>query len=277
MKKIGIDIGGTTIKGALFDGDAIVKESAVPTCGQEGREIILSNLFRLIGELLAPETEMIGISSAGDIDPERGVCVYATENLKGWTGLELQKRVQDEFSLLCRVDNDAVCALKGELTFYPRLTDVTMITLGTGVGGASLVGNRILRGKNFNAARWGHICLEPNGEACSCGRKGCAESILSATALLREGRKRIPALQSCKELFERYAEGNTQAKGVLERFGFFLNVLLTDIRTAVAPELIILGGGVAQSQEIILGLIEEKEGIAFARLNNRAGIYGAVL
>lgn len=276
MKKIGIDIGGTTIKGALLDGDLILKEDALPTGGREGREAILSNLYDLIKRLFTPEVSFIGISSAGDIDPEWGVCVYATENLMGWTGTDIRGSVEKKFSVPCRVDNDAVCALKGELTFYPDLTDVTMITLGTGVGGASLIGNKIIRGKNFNAARWGHVCLEPNGEVCSCGRRGCAESILSASALLRDGQRIIPALTSCKELFQLYARGDGQAAEVLERFGFYLNLLLTDIRTAIAPELIILGGGVAASQDIILSFIEDKTGISFARLGNRAGIYGAV-
>lgn len=276
MKKIGIDIGGTTIKGALLDEGVILKEDAVPTGGREGRETVFGNLFALIDRLFVPEVGMIGISSAGDIDPERGVCVYATDNLKGWTGADIRGSVEKRYSVSCRVDNDAICALKGELAFYPNLTDVTMITLGTGVGGASLIGGQIVRGRNFNAARWGHICLDANGERCSCGRSGCAESILSATALLRDGRRRIPALQSCKELFERYAEGDAQAVAVLERFGFYLNLLLTDIRTAISPELIILGGGVAASQEIILGLIEDRTDVSFARRGNYAGIYGAV-
>lgn len=276
MTKIGIDVGGTTIKGALLDGDVILKEEALPTGGREGREEILGNLYELIRRLLTPEVGLIGISSAGDIDPEQGVCVYATENLMGWTGTDIRGSVEEKFSVPCRVDNDAICALKGELAFYPELTDVTMITLGTGVGGASLIGNKIVRGKNFNAARWGHICLEPNGELCSCGRRGCAESILSASALLRDGQRIIPTLKSCKELFDRYAKGDAQAAQVLERFGFYLNLLLTDIRTAIAPELIILGGGVAASQDIILSFIEDKTDITFARLGNRAGIYGAV-
>lgn len=276
MKKIGIDIGGTTIKGALFDGENIIKECAVPTRGNEGREAIFSSLFSAIDELYTKEVKAIGISSAGNIDPATGKCVYATDNLLGWTGADIRGTVEKKYGVSCKADNDAVCALKGELLFLPDAKDVTMLTFGTGVGGASLVCGNVLRGRAFDAARWGHVCIEPNGRACNCGRVGCAEAYLSATALLREGRKKISALASCKELFERYAAGEHAAREVLKEFGGYLNLLLSIIRTALSPEVIILGGGVAQSEEILKELIENQTDIAFAKLGNRAGVYGAV-
>lgn len=276
MKKIGIDIGGTTIKGALFEDENIIKECAVPTRGKEGREAIFSALLSAIDELFSKEVKGIGISSAGNIDPATGKCVYATDNLLGWTGADIRGTVEKKYRVPCKVDNDAVCALKGELLFLPGFKDVTMLTFGTGVGGASLVCGNILRGKKFDAARWGHVCLDLKGRACNCGRTGCAETYLSATALLAEGKKKIPGLQSCKELFERYAAGDDAAREVLKEFGVYLNGLLAIIRTALSPELILLGGGVAQSEEIFRELIENTTDIAFAKLGNRAGVYGAV-
>ena len=115
--KIGIDIGGTTIKGALFGANnEIVRECSRPTHGKAGREEIFSMLFSVIEGLESPDTP-IGISSAGDIDPVAGRCVYATDNLMGWTGAEIAKTVSDRFGVPCVADNDAVCALKGELYF----------------------------------------------------------------------------------------------------------------------------------------------------------------
>lgn len=276
MKKLAIDIGGTTVKGALFEEGGIVREGSVPTRGREGREAILSSLFSLI-ERLKEDAVLIGVSSAGNIDPAEGKCVYATENLRGWTGIELKKILEERYKLPCRVDNDAVCALKGELSLHPGVRNATMLTFGTGVGGASLVGGEILRGKRFDAARWGHITLVPNGRRCSCGRSGCAESYLSATALLARGREKIPSLESCKELFMMAAADHEEALDTLSEFGFYLNLLLDDIRTALAPELILLGGGVAQSREIFIELIKDKTDVAFAQLGNRAGLYGALI
>lgn len=277
MKRIGIDLGGTTIKGARFRGEEIETEFSLPTHGQKGREEIFSRLFALTDVLMTEDVGSIGVSSAGNIDPDRGVCVYATDNLRGWTGADIRGEMERRYSLPCRADNDAVCALKGELRFYPNLSDVTMLTFGTGVGGASLVDGKILRGRNFDGGRWGHLCLDPRGRRCNCGKRGCAESYLSATALLRSGKRKIPALQSCKELFERYAAGERETKETFARFAEKLNLLLDDIRTVLSPQKIVLGGGVAQSEEIFLSLIDDVSDVAFAKLGNRAGIVGALM
>lgn len=276
--KLGIDVGGTTVKGALFDGLNFIREYEAPTCGKEGREAIFSAIFSVADELVkGADAEFIGVSCAGNIDPYRGVCVYATENLMGWTGADVKGVLEARYHLPVRVDNDAICALKGELLFYPHAKDVTMLTFGTGVGGASLRGGEIVRGEKFDGARWGHVTLVEGGRRCSCGKCGCAESYLSATALVARGREEIPSLSSAKQLFELYAAGNGAAQAVLHEFGGYLNRLLELIRAEMRPEHILLGGGMAQSEEIILSLIEEKQDVAFARLKNRAGIVGACL
>lgn len=277
MKNIGIDLGGTTIKGALFGDSEIIKQNAVPTRGKEGRSAIFGALFSLVDSLMEEGVSRIGISSAGNIDPATGVCVYATDNLMGWTGADIRGEVEEKYRIPCSVDNDAVCALKGELAFYPEVKNATMLTFGTGVGGASLVNGQIVRGAHFDAARWGHVAIEPHGRPCNCGKIGCAESYLSATALVKRGREKLPALGSCKELFSLAEEGNREAAEVLAEFGYYLNLLLDTIRTALAPEIIILGGGVAQSQAAFLALLTKTEDIRFAKLGEKAGIYGALL
>ena len=277
MKKIGIDLGGTSIKGALFEENTIVKTAAVPTPGKEGRAAIFGALFSLIDSLMDKDVALIGISSAGNINPDTGRCVYATDNLMGWTGADIRGETQRRYQVSCRADNDAVCALKGELSFYPDVKNATMLTFGTGVGGASLVNGQILRGRNFDAARWGHLVLEANGRACNCGKQGCAESYLSATALVKRGRELIPSLKDCKQLFALAEQGNGAAEQVLTEFGVYLNLLLDNIRTALAPELIILGGGVARSKDAFLRLLSKKEDIRFAELGDLAGVHGAIL
>lgn len=282
MLKCGIDIGGTTIKGALFEGanPAPVRELSVPTRGREGREAILGQLFSLLDALCKKDVGFIGISSAGNIDPETGRCVYATDNLTGWTGTEIARLVRERYSLPCKADNDAICALKGELAFYAGVKDATMITLGTGVGGASMVAGNIVRGRNFAGGRWGHLCLDPAGNRCNCGKVGCAETYLSATALMRESGKEDfspdPPPRDVKELFGLYNGGNPAAERVVGAFGKYLCRLLTEIKTILAPEIIILGGGVAAGRGVIGKLLgKESENVVFARLGNLAGAYGA--
>lgn len=275
--KIGIDLGGTTIKGIRFTADGSPEaEYTIPTPARAGRSAIFSALFCAVDALWQDGVELIGISSAGNIDPDAGKCVYATDNLMGWTGAEITNELKRRYHVRALADNDAVCALKGELQFHPNAKNVTMLTFGTGVGGASLVDGKILRGKQFDAARWGHVVLVPNGLKCNCGKRGCAESYLSATALIKAGQKKMLGIVNAKQLFDRYASGEAEAQDVIERFGSYLNVLLDNIRTSLSPELIILGGGVAQSENIVRSLLTNTEDVAFARLGTLAGAYGAV-
>ncbi len=277
MTKIGIDIGGTTIKAARFsETGELLEETAVPTPARAGRCVIFSAVFSAVDALLRDDLAFLGISSAGNIDPVSGKCVYATANLFDWTGADIKGELERRYHVRVQVDNDAVCALKGELRFYPGARDVTMLTFGTGLGGASLVNGEIVRGKNFDGARWGHVILVPDGLKCNCGKRGCAERYLSATALFKAGQKKILGLADCKQIFDRYLAGEREAREVLARFGGYLNILLENIRTALAPEVIILGGGVAKSQSVFRELICRSDDIAFARLGGLSGVYGAV-
>lgn len=273
-KRIGVDIGGTSIKGALFDGEEIVAEHSAATNASGGREAILKSLYAVLDELTSGGGNFIGISSAGNIDPATGICVYATENLPGWTGIHLAEEVSSRYGVPCKADNDAICALKGELRFYPDLHNVTMLTFGTGVGGASLVNGEILRGKNFDAGRWGHVSLYPNGRACSCGRRGCAEAYLSASAVLAHTRRKLD-VENGEELFRLYAQGVKEAMGSVMAFASDLNLFLSMVRTVLSPELILLGGGLMNARETLGKLLRDTSDVAFARLGNRAGIYGA--
>lgn len=279
MLKIGIDIGGTTIKGALFDGAKILEEQSAPTCGGEGREAILRQLFEVADSLRAEKASFIGVSSAGNIDPASGRCVYATDNLKGWTGTEIVREIEERYSVVCRADNDAVCALIGELSLLEDPKNVTMLTFGTGVGGAGLINGKIVRGRRFDAARWGHFVLHPGGRVCNCGKRGCAEQYLSATALLRAGRERDEKISSCEELFAAFRKeaGRGAMTEVVEAFSSDLLLLLDDIITAVSPDCILLGGGLTNAWDIFAGIGNLPSVVRRAQLGSKAGIYGASL
>lgn len=278
MKKIGIDLGGTAIKGGRFgERGQLVAEFSIPTPARAGRMPIFQALFCAIDKLRTEDTGLIGISSAGDIDPVNGVCVHATDNLMGWTGADIRGEVERRYHVRCIVDNDAVSALKGELAFYPKAENVTMLTFGTGLGGASLVNGQILRGARFDAARWGHTVLVPHGLRCNCGKRGCAEAYLSATALVKQGQKRMLGLVDCKQLFDRAASGEAEAVDVIHRFEDYLAILIDNVRTVLAPEYIILGGGVTKSAAVMQEIIGGAKDVVLARRGALAGVYGAIV
>lgn len=276
MLKIGVDIGGTNIKGILVDEDnKILKSTSKPTNGKVGREAIKKSLFEVIDFLFCNDVKLIGVSSAGNIDPNTGVCVYATDNLKGWTGYDIKSDLENKYSVKTIVDNDAVCALKAELDNYPDAENVVMITFGTGIGGAVMSGGKIIRGKNFDGGRLGHIVLVPGGRPCNCGKLGCAETYLSCTALKTQADKKSKT-NGVRELFDLYRLGNENAIEVIKEFSYYLNIFLDNIRTAYSPEYIILGGGLAANDKILLSLINDKTGVEIAKYANQAGALGAL-
>jgi len=275
-KRIGIDIGGTTIKGALFCDNELIKLFTISTEGKAGREKILNNVFKVIDNLNDSEVNFIGIASAGNINIYTGEVVYATDNLKGWTGVNLINEITGKYNIKCLVENDAVAALFGELLFIKKCKNITMLTLGTGCGGASIVDGKVLRGENFDGGRWGHLCLEENGRKCNCGKRGCAEQYVSATALLNSAKETMPDINEAKDVFELYRKGDKSAVSVINNYAQYFNKLLFKLEKLLNPEIIILGGGLIKSQDIFSKIIDKKiKNIKFARLGSNAGIYGA--
>ena len=173
MKNIGIDIGGTSIKGAVIENGTGTARAKRSTDISRGLDSIRDCLFAVIKDLLplAGTDAGIGIGSAGDIDPYEGKVLYATGNLPGFTGFEIKKDVENKFN---RRDFGAAENCK----------NAVMLTLGTGLGGAASINGKLLTGANFHAARIGHIPLHIGGRECNCGKVGCAEQYVSATGLI---------------------------------------------------------------------------------------------
>lgn len=184
MRTIGVDIGGTNIKASLFDGEIIINSVKEKTNGTLGNDYILASLFSCIDNLLNSskiKPEYIGISSAGNINPYDGTCVYASNNLKGWTGLNIKNVVENKYNIKCYVENDAVCAFLAEFEEqYNQFQgkNVVMITIGTGLGICVYHDNKIIRGNNFDGGAFAHKVVRENGIYCDCGKFGCAEKEL---------------------------------------------------------------------------------------------------
>lgn len=274
---LGVDIGGTTIKGGVFEKRTLVKSFSVPTCGSAGRETILSNLYKLIDTLIVPEINFIGIASAGNINNATGEVVYATDNLKGWTGLRLADTISKKYDRECKVENDAIAAMLAEVSVLgQKYNKVVMLTFGTGVGGAWLENGKVIRGANFDGGRWGHMCLERGGRKCNCGSLGCAEQYLSATALFKDAAAIDPAIENTKQLFEKFRQKEKNAITIIDTYAKNLNKFLNMINRQISPEIIIMGGGLLNAKDIFETIIDPQiKNIVYAKLGNNAGIYGA--
>ncbi|WP_257347432.1 ROK family protein [Pseudalkalibacillus decolorationis] len=289
MKAIGIDIGGTTVKGSLIDDYRnIHKQVSIPTAISEGREGILSSLTRTIDQVLEGEVGIsgIGIGTAGRVNVKSGEVVYSTDNLPGWQGINLRDFITNTYSLPVVVDNDANAALVGELWSMGKpYKSITMLTLGTGVGGANKIDGEIVRGHNWNGGEWGHVILYPNGRDCNCGKKGCIEQYLSGKALLRIANEQSnhSIFENGDEIFEAFVKGDKEIKPVVDVYLNDLVLVLYNLSIGLDSEAVIIGGGVIDSQDKWWHLLKQKLAVQEvhidvlpASLGNKAGMIGAV-
>ncbi|MDU0945889.1 MAG: ROK family protein [Anaerococcus vaginalis] len=287
-KTIGLDIGGTKIQGAVIDENGeILKTYRLETSAREGKDKVLENISKIIEFLKTDEIEAIGVGTPGFIDSENGIVTFAG-NIDGWTGLNLKKELEKISGLPVFVENDANIALVCEkwLGAGKGYNDIVMITIGTGLGGA--VYNEkmgLLSGSNFQGAELGHIILHPDGEYCTCGQSGCAESYCSGTAIVRHYEELTRNELNGQEIFKLANDDDENAKKVIERFTSDLAWFLTSLRNIFDPQLIIVGGGVINSKdfwwnEVLENFkkychLSDKIEIKSAKFLNEAGVIGA--
>ena len=305
---IGIDLGGTFIKGGIVNenGEILISDKT-PTEVEKGDKGVAANIARLAKELLSKqgidlsEVEGLGIGSPGMIDSAEGNVVYS--NNLGWENF----RICDELSRLLggikvKIGNDANVAALGEVKFGAarNYNSAIMITLGTGVGGGIVIDGKLVEGNKGAGAELGHIVIVKGGEQCSCGRRGCFEAYSSATALIRDTKRAMEAHPDSKmweigttsavdgkTVFD-YAPVDTYAKEVLDSYIEHLACGLVNYANIFRPEVILLGGGVCAQgdnlikplqkifdQEIYAGDKGPRVPILVAELENRAGLLGA--
>lgn len=190
---IGIDFGGTSIKGGIVTADGkILYKSSVPTDAKEGVKKVISNIVKLIRDLEAhndDEIQGIGIGIPGLIDGENGVVVVAG-NLY-WSDVHIVDELHKYFDYPIKITNDANAAALGEAKFGSGKNYKTsvFVTLGTGIGGGIVIDGKLYEGNKSAGGEIGHMIIHPHGEQCTCGNKGCWETYGSATAIIRETRR----------------------------------------------------------------------------------------
>ena len=305
MYRIGIDLGGTNIAvGVVDENYQLLAQHSVPTLAQRSAEEVIRDMGDAVETVLAKagitaaDCESIGIGSPGTCDSEKGIVARAY-NL-GWFDVPICAMLRERFGIPVRLSNDANCAALAETVAGAAVgcKNMVLITLGTGVGGGIIIDGKIYAGMRSAGAELGHTLLVLDGEPCSCGRRGCWETYASATALIRQAEKAaaehpeslLAQVEKMTGLavFEAADKGDCVAQAVIDRYCEYVAAGFTDLVNALAPEMILLGGGISRQGERILAPIREyvvnncfgqKDGavpiIAAAKLGNEAGIIGA--
>ena len=304
---IGIDLGGTFIKGGIVDdtGNILISDK-VPTESEKGAGRVALNIANLGKSLLeklnltVSDMVGVGIGVPGMIDSGKGEVVYSN-NLQ-WEHFLIGEEVEKLIGLPVKIANDANVAALGETKFGcgKDYNSTVMLTLGTGVGGGIVLDGKLVEGNRSAGAELGHSVIVAGGEQCTCGRKGCLEAYASATALIRDTKRAMLANKdskmwgigsidnvSGKTAFD-YMECDSAAKAVVENYIEKLGVGITNLANELRPEAVILGGGVCAQgdtlikplqafvdKEIFAGTKGPQVKLVTATLENSAGLLGA--
>ena len=274
---IGLDVGGTGIKAGLVVDGRIVAERKLPTDCSSDRAI-LEQLAHLVEELMvAADTESVqvggtGVAVPGSVDSGRGVAVGAA-NLP-WNNTPICSWLQERTGLPTFLENDTNAAAVGELVYGAGqgVSDLFYMAIGTGVGGGIISGGQLIRGgKGEDGGEIGHIIADLNGPVCVCGQRGCLEALAAAPAIARLATERATAagegplwskinsgkVLEAKDVFEAAKAGDPTALSVVDTIGLYLSVGLIAIRRVLAPDLVIIGGGVAGAGQLLLDALDK--------------------
>lgn len=278
MIAIGIDVGGTSIKGATIrDNGEVLDRFSMPTDKKASPEEVIGALCDLINQTLnehnyEDKVVGIGIGIPGSFNQETGVIVNCA-NLPTWKDFELKKFMETRCHLYVKLVNDADAAALAEAKYGigKDYNYLLMITLGTGVGGGIVINKNIYNGYLGMGGELGHMIIELDGKECGCGRKGCLEAYASATALIRDTKEAMEkhpdsllneeaqklGIVDARVAFNAERRGDEVAKVIVDNYVKHFSEGLLNYCNIFRPQIIVLSGGVANEGENLLQRVRE--------------------
>jgi glucokinase len=278
---IGIDIGGTNLRGARVAADGRILATARAKSAPDP-QVVLERIETLIRELDDPEVGAIGLGVPGRVDFDaRKVLSGGYVDL---SKVPLAATIEERFGRPVILDNDCTMALIAEAAHGAAkdARSAAMLTIGTGIGGAVMEARRIVRGRQ-SAGQLGHISVDPNGLPCLCGKRGCVETVSSGTSLGRHIRDAgFDPSTTAATILALADEGHENALRVLAAWAKPLRIAIDDLVTTLEPDVILLGGGLGYAAFAAVSRIPVTPSwfearIAPALLGDDAGVIGAAL
>jgi glucokinase len=305
---VGIDIGGSKVAAGVVDADGrILEELRAETPSKTKSPIVVEDTIAELVLDLADRYDIhaVGIGAAGFVDAARANVLFAPH--LAWRHEPLRDAVSRRLRLPVVVENDANAAAWAEWRYGAARGEdhLVCVTLGTGIGGAVLDNGALRRGKYGLAGEFGHMQVVPGGHRCECGNRGCWEQYASGNALVREARELAradsPVAQGLLERVDRDVslitgplvtaaakDGDQAAVELFAEVGQWLGVGIANLAAAFDPGTVVIGGGVSDAGELLLGPAREafrrcltgrgfrpEAQIVRAELGNVAGLVGA--
>jgi glucokinase len=286
---IAVDVGGTTIKGAVVDaGGAFLRERSRPTPAADGADAVVGALLEVIAELTADgDVGAVGVVVPGAVDAEAGRAVFSA-NL-GFRDVPLREIVAEATGLPARLEHDVRAAdvAEREVGATAGVDDYVLAVIGTGIAAVIRTGGRRVVGATRVPGELGHIPVWPGGEQCSCGQRGCLERYASAAAIARRyAQAGGEAGLSAVEVLARSADDGLAARVWAEAVEA-LALAFTTCKFLLDPALIVIGGGLSDAGDALLEPVQQELGklvvwreppvVKLSPLGGRAGLVGAAL
>jgi glucokinase len=267
---VGIDLGGTKMHAAAVDEHGrVLGEHRLKTVPSDGAPAVVERLAEVARTAVKAsshpfsDVQAVCVGVPGGVDAQTGI-VDRAPNL-GWENLPLARDLSEHLDgARVFLDNDVRVAVLGEYAYGVGRGVHTMVGVfvGTGIGGGIITGGRLHLGGRGAAGEIGHICLEPDGPRCSCGRRGCVEALASRTAIERELRRMVEkghkstALKIMKAekrprltssvIARALEDGDKPMRKVIARAQEYLGLLVGNVVNAIDPEVVVIGGGIAE-------------------------------
>jgi glucokinase len=309
---VGVDVGGTSIKGGVTDDNGKVLSTVnLPTEAHKGQQHGLAQMAQTVRQAVAgagvalERIAALGVATPGTMDIPAGI-ILDPPNLKPWRNVPVRDHLQSVFRIPVAFQNDANAAAFGEYWTGAGkgMHSLVLFTLGTGVGGGIIWNNRVVEGEHSHGAELGHMRIElTRPRQCGCGRDGCLEAYASATAVVKrtqealrdsaDGSSSLHMLWreqggiTARDVFAAALEGDGLADRIVEDTAFYLAVGATNLMHTIDPDMVVFGGGMIAAGEQFLKRIRRyvqqfafpvpaaRTRIEFASLGSDAGFIGA--
>jgi len=269
MTVLAIDIGGTKLAaGIVGSAGRILARGEVPTLAAEGPERVLNRVLRLAENVLATPgvsadaIQRIGIGCAGPVDRQGGL-ILNPPNLPGWVRIPLVEHIEKALGRPTVLENDANAAALGEFRYGAGkgASSLVYLTVSTGIGSGIILDGKIWHGVKDGAGEVGHMTLLPDGPVCGCGNRGCLEALASGPSIARRAREALATGQPSRlraagdftaaDVVHLAQEGDAIAAEVWNETVEYLGLGVAAIVTILAPERVVIGGGVSQAGDFL--------------------------